>query len=83
MKLPSIVTDINGSREIIRDGQNGIIVPPQNAEALFQAMKRFIENPDEVKHMAADARPLLHLDTNKVLSASVLKSFTGKFWINV
>ena len=59
MSLASIVTDINGSREIIIDGQNGIIVPSQDEEALYQAMKRFVEHPDEVEKMAANARPLI------------------------
>lgn len=59
MGLASIVTDINGAREIIIDGQNGIIVPSRDEEALYQAMKRFVEHPDEVKTMAANARPLI------------------------
>lgn len=57
--LPCIVTDINGSREIIINGQNGVIIPPRDDEALYQAMKRFVENPDEVKAMSANARPLI------------------------
>ena len=59
MGLPSIVTDINGSREIIIEGENGTIVPPRDADALYQAMKRFVENPDVVAQMAAKARPLI------------------------
>lgn len=59
MGLPSIVTDINGSREIIIDGQNGIIVPPQNEEALYQAMKLFVEDPQKTQSLAANARPLI------------------------
>ena len=59
MGLPSIVTDINGSREIILDRQNGVIVPPRDKESLYQAMKHFVENPDEIKAMAANARPLI------------------------
>ena len=59
MGLPSIVTDINGSREIIIDGQNGIIIPSRVEEALYQAMKRFVEHPDEASTMAAQARPLI------------------------
>jgi len=59
MGLPSIVTDINGSREIIIDGQNGVIVPPQDDQALYQAMKHFVDNPDMIKAMAANARPLI------------------------
>ncbi len=59
MGLPSIVTDINGSREIIIDGQNGVIVPPQNEEALYQAMKRFVEDSELTQSLAANARPLI------------------------
>ena len=59
MGLPSIVTDINGSREIIIDGKNGIIVPSKDEEALYQAMKHFLEHPEEVVEMAAKARPLI------------------------
>ncbi len=59
MGLPSIVTDINGSREIIIDGQNGVIVPPQNEEALYQAMKRFVEEPELTQSLATNARTLI------------------------
>ena len=54
--LPSIVTDINGSREIIVNGYNGIVVPPQNVEELYHAMKWMIENPNKRQSMALVAR---------------------------
>ena len=59
MGLPSIVTDINGCNEIIIEGVNGIIIPPKDEEALYKAMKYFIENKDKVAEMAANARPLI------------------------
>lgn len=59
MGLPSIVTDINGSREIIIAGKNGVIIPPRDENALYQAMKHFVENPDVVKALSANARPLV------------------------
>ena len=58
MGLASIVTDINGSREIISDGQNGTIVPAQDPDALYAAMKAFIDHPERVQEMAAAAREL-------------------------
>lgn len=58
MGLASIVTDINGSREIISDGRNGTIVPAQDPEALYAAMKDFLEHPEKVQEMAAAARDL-------------------------
>lgn len=59
MGLPSIVTDINGSREIIIEGENGVIVPSRDAEALYEAMRRFVTQPERVAEMARKARPLV------------------------
>lgn len=59
MGLPSIVTDINGANEIIIDGENGVIVPSKNAEALEEAMKYFIEHQDKVKAMGINSRPMI------------------------
>lgn len=59
MELPSIVTDINGSREIIIEGQNGTIIPPRDEETLYQTMRHWVTHRDEVKRMAAEARPLV------------------------
>ena len=59
MGLPCIVTDINGSREIIENGKNGVVIPSRDAEALYEAMKQMVEHPDERKRMAAQARPMV------------------------
>ena len=59
MGLPSIVTDINGSREIIINGENGIIVPSKDADALYKAMKQIMQDSSARERMAANARPLI------------------------
>lgn len=59
MGLPSIVTDINGSREIIIEGQNGVIIPSKDTDALFEAMELFINDPEKVKKLGYQARPLI------------------------
>ena len=59
MGLPSIVTDINGSREIIEDGKNGVIIPSHDENALYMAMDSFISNPKNVKRLAQQARPMI------------------------
>lgn len=39
MGIPSIVSDINGCNEIIVPDKNGVIVPPQDTQSLFEAMQ--------------------------------------------
>lgn len=59
MGLPSIVTDINGSREIIENGVNGIVVPSKDTAALAAAMERMVADEPKRRHMAANARPAI------------------------
>lgn len=59
MGLPSIVTDINGSREIIIEDKNGTVIPPRDADALYRAMKRMVTDPVSASRMGAAARPLV------------------------
>lgn len=74
MGLPGIVTDINGSREIIygefnveslklKEGgklcKNGIVVPPKDADALYEAMKTMVEYKEMREEMAKNARPMI------------------------
>lgn len=59
MNLPCIVTDINGSREIIKDGVNGMIVPPQDSEGLYNAMKIMLTSKIDRDNMAKNARKMI------------------------
>ena len=59
MGLPSIVTDINGSREIIVEGKNGMIVPPRSKERLFNAMKIMVQSSVDRNKMAGNARKMI------------------------
>jgi glycosyltransferase involved in cell wall biosynthesis len=57
--LPSIVTDINGSKEIIIEGKNGMIVPSKDADALYKAILLLINDEEKRKEMARQARSLV------------------------
>ena len=59
MGLPSIVTDINGSREIIVENENGYIIPPRDAEALLTAMRRMMNDDRRRSYMASNARNMI------------------------
>ena len=59
MGLPSIVTDINGSREIIENEKNGLIVPAKDADALYVAMERMLTDTAVRSTMKQNARQMI------------------------
>jgi glycosyltransferase involved in cell wall biosynthesis len=48
--LPCVVTDIEGSREIVKP-ENGIIVPPGDVGSLVEAVQFLINNKQVMKRM--------------------------------
>lgn len=53
-----VTTDWPGCRETVRGGENGILVPPRDVEALVQAMLRLIDAPDLVAQMGSRSRQI-------------------------
>lgn len=59
MDLPCIVTDINGSREIIEHGKNGIIIPVRDEQAIYQSMEQMLTDEQMRKGMTEKAREMI------------------------
>lgn len=59
MGLPCIVTDINGSNEIIHDRVNGLIIPPHDKDALWKAMKIMVTDETIRREMGDRARNII------------------------
>jgi len=58
MGRPIITSDAPGCRLTVNPGENGYLVPVGNAEALADAMERFILEPDCISGMGAASRRL-------------------------
>lgn len=58
MGKPVVTTDVPGCRETVKDGVNGYLVPPRDADALADAMARFVENPALVASMGRASREM-------------------------
>ncbi|RTH28094.1 glycosyltransferase family 1 protein [Thermus scotoductus] len=58
MARPVITTDAPGCRETVVPGVNGFLVPPRDAQALAEAMERFIHEPDLIVRMGQESRRL-------------------------
>lgn len=55
----SIVTDINGSNEIVQDGINGTIIPVRNSDALSQQMKQCLLDRQQYQGYNEEFRRLI------------------------
>jgi glycosyltransferase involved in cell wall biosynthesis len=53
--LPVIATDWNMNIEVVEDGETGLIVPIQDANALALAMLKLMQNPDLVNKMSENS----------------------------
>ena len=56
--LPLVATDVPGCREIVRHGENGILVPERDAVALADALQRLAQDPALRKRMSARSRAI-------------------------
>ena len=56
MGVPCIVSDINGCNELIKQGENGLIVPAKNSKILKEQMELLLENPNYLKASKAEIR---------------------------
>lgn len=76
MGIASIATDINGCNEIITDGVNGIIIPTQNQEKLYEKMFFLLENPEKRKEIANNSRqPIVENYERKFIWNELLKEY--------
>ena len=54
--LPVIATSVSGSREVVVDGESGLLIPPADVAALEQAMNRLLADPDLAASLGQAAR---------------------------
>lgn len=53
--LPIVTSEIGGAKEVIRDGVDGLIVPPNEPEALAAALVELRDNPARRRQMGRNA----------------------------
>lgn len=59
MGLPSIVSNINGCNEIVIEGENGIIVPSKDVDALQKAMSLLLNDSELYTSIKINARKMI------------------------
>jgi phosphatidylinositol alpha-mannosyltransferase len=54
--VPVVATDIPGYNEVVEDGVQGFLVPPEDPEALAEALLRLLRDPALRARMSAAGR---------------------------
>lgn len=55
---PVVAADVAGSREIVHDGENGLLVPPRDVSALADALERLAADAELRRRMGARGRQI-------------------------
>ena len=68
---PLVATDVPGCREIVRHGENGLLVQPKNVRALADAIEKLVSDAGLRKEMGARSRQLAvdEFSKEKVIAA--------------
>jgi glycosyltransferase involved in cell wall biosynthesis len=59
MAKPVVVTDCPGSRELVKDGDTGYLVAPQDAVALAEKIEHLLNHPEQAREMGRAGRRLI------------------------
>lgn len=51
LNLPSVVSDYGGNPFLVKDGDNGLVFPSRNSEALARAMAQLMDHPERRQEM--------------------------------
>lgn len=74
MDLPCIVTDINGSNEIIKNDFNGIIIPTHDVNALSDSMLALFQNKIYRSILSSNSRQHIFLNYNQEIVWQAIKN---------
>ena len=59
MGLPIVATRVSGNEDVVGDGDNGLLVPPGDPEALAAALRRLVADPELAARMGRRSREIV------------------------
>lgn len=74
--LPIIVTDVGGNSEAVKNGTNGILIPPKNSKELANAVFKLLENIELRKKMGKKSREIV---TKKFTALQMVKKTENQY----
>jgi glycosyltransferase involved in cell wall biosynthesis len=59
MGLPIVATRVSGNEDVVADGDNGLLVPPGDPDALAAALRRLVADPELAARMGRRSREIV------------------------
>lgn len=75
MARPIVATDIRGCREVVRDGENGFLVPVKDTAALADRIEALLSRPDVAAEMGARGRVIALRHDEREVSRRVVAGY--------
>jgi glycosyltransferase involved in cell wall biosynthesis len=72
---PIVTSDVPGCREVVRHGENGLLVPARDAGALANALKNLLQSPSTRSEMGSCGRVIAEKEFSKDLVISQTFAF--------
>lgn len=72
MGVPVVTTNVGGTTELVHDGENGLVVPPGDLDALVGAIGRIIADPELARRVGAAGRATVEAGFGSDRSAATM-----------
>jgi glycosyltransferase involved in cell wall biosynthesis len=73
--LPIVASDLPGLREVLRDEENALLVPPDDVATLARALERLLDQPQVAERLRAQAFADVQGHTWVARAAAILEQF--------
>jgi glycogen synthase len=73
--LPVIACEDTGAMEVVSPGENGMLVPPGDADALEHALRRLLSDSDLRDHLAKGARAFVEREADNSMCLRRIEEF--------
>ena len=78
-RLPVVATGVMGVRELVRDGENGLVVRPARVDELVAAIERLANDPGERERMGDAGRRTVEGEYDVTQSAALLRDLFSRY----
>ena len=77
--LPVVATSVGGIPHLIRDGESGLIVPPDDPQAMAHAIERVIDNPALARSLGNAGREVASAYSLEAQQETVIRSLRDAY----